>query len=93
MGRWFGINENESLSNEEDEHAEEIPIDYQNAPHESERQVSQNAGTQNSQTPPIPVVNLPILVNEAQPRARRHFVIPRQRGRSKRILKSQLAKQ
>lgn len=36
LGRWFGIDENESSSDEEDEHAEEIPIDNQNAPHYSE---------------------------------------------------------
>ena len=101
LGRWFGIDENESSSDEEDEHAEEMPIDNQNAPHDSESQVSQNAATQNSQAIPSENQDAPHDsenpavpdINAAQPRVRRHFVQPRQRGRSERILQKKLAKQ
>ena len=92
------------MSDVEDEHAEEMPIDNQNAPHDSESQMSHNAATQNSQSAPdAQPINAGTQnaqaspdaqpVNVANPRVARQFVQPRQRGRSERILKNKLAKQ
>ena len=61
--------------------------------HRLHKHVSVNEPTSNSQTTPIPIVNHDVPVDEAQARARRPFFIPKQRGRSERIMKKKLAKQ
>ncbi|GJT97323.1 pentatricopeptide repeat-containing protein [Tanacetum coccineum] len=94
LGAWFGINGNESDS---------IENTQEEAMHDSKIQESQTVQTtpiQSSQTAAsdrIAVDNQAMPVNEPVPRepvprARTNFVIPRQRGRSERILKRKLAK-
>ncbi|GJZ96899.1 hypothetical protein Tco_0669233 [Tanacetum coccineum] len=94
LGAWFGVNGNESDS---------IENTQEETMHDSKIQESQTVQTtpiQSSQTAAsdgIAVDNQVVPVNEPVPRepvprARRNFVIPRQRGRSERILKRKLAK-
>ncbi|GKA81543.1 hypothetical protein Tco_0788235 [Tanacetum coccineum] len=94
LGAWFGIhgNESDSIENTQEETMHDSEI--------QESQTVQTAPTQSSQTATsdgIAVDNQVVPVNEPvprepEPRARRNFVIPRQRGRSERILKKRLAK-
>ncbi|GKC01667.1 hypothetical protein Tco_0987803, partial [Tanacetum coccineum] len=92
LGARFGIhgNESDSIENTQEETMHDFEI--------QESQTVQTAPTQSSQTAAsdgIAVDNQVVPVNEPvprepEPRARRNFVIPRQRGRSERILKKGL---
>ncbi|GJW02308.1 pentatricopeptide repeat-containing protein [Tanacetum coccineum] len=94
LGAWFGIhrNESDSIENTQEETMHDSEI--------QESQTVQTVPTQSSQTAAsdgIAVDNQVVPVNEPVPRelvprARRNFVILRQRGRSERILKRKLAK-
>ncbi|GJT22827.1 reverse transcriptase [Tanacetum coccineum] len=92
LGAWFGIhgNESDSIKNTQEETMHDSKI--------QESQTVQTAPTQSSQTAAsdeIAVDNQDVPVNELvprepEPRAWKNFVIPRQRGRSERILKKGL---
>ncbi|GKA68165.1 hypothetical protein Tco_0768082, partial [Tanacetum coccineum] len=89
LGTWFGIegNESDSIENTQEETMHDSEI--------QESQTVQTAPTQSSQTAAsdgIAVDNQVVPVNEPVPRARRNFVILRQRGGSEKILKRKLAK-
>ncbi|GJT20174.1 hypothetical protein Tco_0878880 [Tanacetum coccineum] len=89
LGSWFGIGENESdpFKNIQEETMHDSEI--------QESQTVQTAPTQSSQTAGsdgIAVDNQVVPVNEPVPRAKRNFVIPRQRERSERILRRKLLK-